>query len=146
MRLMLGANDRRIYAQRFGQAHYDVALQHEKQRMVNACTNPHMDVHMHSMCGYHYNSVCILVILSVSLILDMHMYLCTVDSGLASSISPTSVKLIHCSLCTCRAHAGVLEENVGPFPTGGGAPSVQVPQSHGTHLLQQRVPRVISTK
>ena len=34
MRLILGANDRRIYAQRFGLAHYDMALQREQKRMV----------------------------------------------------------------------------------------------------------------
>lgn len=38
MRLLLGANDRRIHSQRFGMAHYDMALQREKQRMVCACT------------------------------------------------------------------------------------------------------------
>lgn len=59
MRLMLGANDRRIYAQRFGQAHYDMALQREKQRMVSVCANPHVDVCTVRMCEYNYNSVCI---------------------------------------------------------------------------------------
>jgi len=52
MRLMLGANDRRIYAQRFGQAHYDVALQREKQRMVSACTNPHVDIRTYALYAW----------------------------------------------------------------------------------------------
>ena len=40
MRMLLGANDRRIYSQRFGMAHYDTALQREKQRMVCMCMHP----------------------------------------------------------------------------------------------------------
>ena len=36
MRLVLGANDRRLHAQKFGKTNYKEAMEHERQRMV--CT------------------------------------------------------------------------------------------------------------